>query len=139
MMNMYSRPRFSTPTSVPIAPGPSRPGPPLSPNWSTAVGLALMPSLCSMLRSEHVLEAAILYTDQCSDRAGAVEAGAALVAELEHGRRARLDAELMLDAQIGTCSRGRDSLHRPVFRSRRGRRGRGRPCRRTGARPSGSP
>ncbi len=41
MMNMYSRPRFSSPTSVPIAP-------PWSPNCSTAVGLALMPSLCSI-------------------------------------------------------------------------------------------
>ena len=41
MMNMYSRPRFSSPTSVPMAP-------PWSPNCSTAVGLALMPSLCSI-------------------------------------------------------------------------------------------
>ena len=41
MMNMYSRPRFSSPTRVPMAP-------PWSPNCSTAVGLALMPSLCSI-------------------------------------------------------------------------------------------
>ena len=41
MMNIYSRPRFSSPTSVPTAP-------PWSPNCSTAVGLALMPILCSI-------------------------------------------------------------------------------------------
>ena len=40
MMNMYSMPRFSSPTSQPTAP-------PLSPSASTAVGLAWMPSLCS--------------------------------------------------------------------------------------------
>jgi hypothetical protein len=42
MMNMYSRPRFSWPTMVAQAP-------PWSPYCSTAVGLDLMPSLCSML------------------------------------------------------------------------------------------
>ena len=41
MMNMYSRPRLGSPTRVPIAP-------PLSPKASTAVGLAWMPSLCSI-------------------------------------------------------------------------------------------
>ena len=41
MMNMVSRPRFSSPTSQPIAPS-------WSPKASTAVGLAWMPSLCSI-------------------------------------------------------------------------------------------
>jgi hypothetical protein len=40
MMNMYSRPRFSWPTSHPVASPPS-------PNASTAVGLAWIPILCS--------------------------------------------------------------------------------------------
>ena len=47
---------------------------------------------------EHVLEAAILLADQRADGARAVEAGTALVAELEHRRRAGPDAELVLDA-----------------------------------------
>ena len=47
---------------------------------------------------EHVLEAAVLLADERADRARPVEPRAALVAELEHRRRARLDAELVLDA-----------------------------------------
>ena len=47
---------------------------------------------------EHVLEAAVLLADQGADRARTVEARAAVVAELQHRRRARLDAELVLDA-----------------------------------------
>ncbi len=40
MMNMYSRPRFGSPSSQPTAP-------PWSPKAITQVGLAWMPSLCS--------------------------------------------------------------------------------------------
>ena len=46
MMNMYSRPRFSSPIRWPMAPAPTSPL--SSPYTSTAVGLALMPSLCSI-------------------------------------------------------------------------------------------
>ena len=41
MTNMYSRPRFGSPTSNPSAPS-------FSPYIITQVGLAWMPSLCSM-------------------------------------------------------------------------------------------
>src|SRR3546814_4699632 len=45
MMNMYSSPRFSSPTRYPTAPSPTSPLP--EPYSSTAVGLPCMPSLCS--------------------------------------------------------------------------------------------